>query len=322
MCFKIGKENIKTNIFLAPMSGCTDFSFRLISRMSGAKLCFFEMIDANAIIHRHPGTEEFIRTNKKDRPIAAQLVGAESHAMLEAALRLQDLVEIAFLDVNCACPAKKVVRKGAGAHLLRDEKRLCGVLKTLSANLSLPVTAKIRTGFTKKNTENAVRIATRCEENGASLLFVHGRTRAEGYAGEIDYPSIKAIKKSVSIPVFGSGNIFGGASAKRMLEETGCDGILVARGALGNPWIFREIEDYLKSGKITKKPPLSVRKKMLKRHLSFIVRYKNMGKKNKIGFMGKVAMWYLKGLPKAGGIRQSICAIRNHKSLENLIDRI
>ncbi len=304
------------------MSGVTDLAFRLISRRLGAAHCFFEMLDAKALLYDHPKNRRLLRTLKKDSPISAQLVGADPCAMLDAAEKLTALVDISFLDINSACPAKKVIKKGAGSALLKDTVRLGKIVKKISAKLQIPVTVKLRTGFNKRDTAECVRTAKICQANGASIVFIHGRTSLQAYCGDVDYESIKAAKAALKIPVFGSGNIFNPLMAKKMFEETGCDGILIARGALGNPWIFKNIENYLKNGRPPKNPDLSAKKKVLKVHLAYIEKYKDITQTNKTGFMGKLTMWYFKGLYNASLIRRQICRIRSYEELLNLIDRV
>ena len=284
-------------IYLAPMSGITDLPFRLISREMGAKLCFFQMLDANATVYNNPANRRYLKTIEKDVPIAAQLLGSDPCVMLDAAEKLIALTGISFLDINSACPAKKIIRKGAGAALLNNTVTLGKIINKLSSNLRIPITVKLRTGFIKKDVRECVKTARICEIKGASTVFIHGRTKTQGYAGSIDYESIKAVKDALQIPVFGSGNIITPVMAKKMLDETGCDGLLVARGALGNPWIFKNIEHYLKNGEVLKKPPMAERQEVLEKHLAYIEQYNDMTETNRTGYMGKVKRWYLKGDP-------------------------
>lgn len=286
---------MKPKIFLAPMSGITDLSFRLISREFGAEQCFFEMLDAKITLCDHPASRRPLKTIEQDTPIAAQLVGSDPCVMLDAAEKLTTLLDIAFLDINSACPVKKIIKKGAGAALLQNTATLGKIIHALSSRLPIPVTVKLRTGFDKRDIKQCVNTAELCEANGASMIFIHGRTRSQGYSGIIDYESIKAVKDAVRIPVMGSGNVFAPLMAKKMLDETGCDGILVARGALGNPWLFRNIEHYLQKGERRTRPALGVRKKVLAKHLAYIEKYNEMTDSNKTGYMGKVKKWYLKG---------------------------
>jgi len=309
-------------IFLSPLSGVTDLSFRLICRELGAKFCFFEMVDANAVLRNYVTTSRIIKTIKKDSPIAAQLVGSDPSTMLDAAQKLRDVLNMSFLDINSGCPAKKVIKKKAGSYLLKDTKRLSEIIKKLSSNLDIPVTVKLRTGFDKKDPKETQKIVKLCQDSGASMIFIHGRTTLQGYSGEVDYESIRAAKEVLKIPVFGSGNIFNPILAKKMLDETKCDGVLVARGAFGNPWIFKEIENYLKNGKIPASPKFSIKRKVLKKHLSYIDKYKDMLPANKIGFMRKMAVWYMKGLPNATSLRAGICKVNSYDKLINFIDGI
>jgi len=308
-------------VYLAPMSGVTDLSFRLISRSLGASHCFFEMLDSKATLYSHPKNRRLLRTHKKDSPISAQLLGADPSVMLEAAQTILGLTSISSLDINSACPARKVLKKRSGAALLEDAPRLGKIIHKLVSNLQIPITVKLRVGLNNRDLKSCVRTARICQENGASTVFIHGRTREQGYSGDVDYEAIKAVKDALEIPVFGSGNIFNPPMAKEMLDKTGCDGILVARGALGNPWIFRDIEGYLKSGTIPKPPTLAQKKRVLKRHLAYINKYKEISPACKMGFMGKIAMWYLKGFSHATILRQEICRARSYRELLRLINR-
>jgi len=318
---KIGSKKIDTNIFLAPLSGCSDLAFRLISREHGAKFCFFEMVDSNCLVRgpRHK-TFSILKTVERDTPIAAQLLGSDPSVMLKAAREVMGCAKIAFLDINAACPAKKIIKKKAGSYLLYDQRTLSKIVKKLSSGLSIPITVKMRLGYETETLKDILKFAKTCESNGAQAIFVHGRTRAQGYMGEIDYESIKAIKDSVKIPVFGAGNILSPELAKKMFDQTGCDGILVARGALGNPWIFSQIKEYLNTGRTMPPVNFSAKKAALKKHLFYVERYKLMSPSNKAGFMCKVAMWYLRGFPKATRIRQKISIVKGYEEMIKLID--
>jgi len=286
-------------------------------------MCFFEMLDANALVRNHPQSARILKTGNSDRgKIAGQILGRDPGMMLEAAGELQKYAKISFLDINAACPAKKVIKKKAGAYLLEDAGTLQKITKNLTRNLKIPVTIKLRTGFDKKDVPNIQRVARMCEDTGISAIFIHGRTRASGYSGDIDYESIRAVKETVKLPVFGSGNIFGALSAGRMLDETGCDGVLVARGAMGNPWIFDEIKKFLRTGRMREKPAPAEKKRELKRHLGYIQKYKELRHSDKSGFMGKVAMWYLKGFPRAKRLRGEIGKIKTYKDLMELVNSI
>jgi len=315
LMIKIGNVNMHTNVLLAPLSGCTDLSFRLVARERGAKFCFYEMLDANSLTHNRRQSFAILATNKDDSPIAGQILGAEGEIILDAAQRILSRVKLSFLDINCACPAKKVIKKKAGAHLLRDTPRLYSILKKVIPAVNVPVTIKIRIGYDAKDTHHITALAKHCEDLGVAAIAVHGRLAKQGYAGEVDYEHIKKIKEAVNIPVFGSGNVFSPVLAKKMLDETGCDGVLVARGALGNPWIFGQIEEYLKHSITPREIPIEEKKKALMKHLSYLQKYKDISRKGMVGFMRKIAMWYLKGMPKASRIRENIMRANSYEDI-------
>jgi len=307
-------------VYLAPMAGVTDLSFRLISREFGAKHCFFEMLDSMATIYEHPQNKRLLRTVKKDSPISAQLVGTDHVIMLEAAQKILSTQKLTSLDINCGCPARKIIKKGAGAALLKEGVLLGKIVKNLASNLKIPITVKLRTGFYKRDPKELIRIVKICEANGARAIAIHGRTVVQSYKGDIDYESIKLAKAALKIPVFGSGNIFDHLMAKKMVDETGCDGILVARGACGNPWIFKNIENYLKKGAEPKEISLKIKKKVLKKHLKLMDKYKDVSSKNKPSIMGKIAMWYLKGIYSARRLRDQLHRVKSYERLIELID--
>lgn len=316
---KIGSSKFASNVFLAPLSGCTDLAFRLIAREHGADLCFFEMIDAHSVIYGPAKkTLSILKTAHEDAPIAAQLLGGDPAIMLDAAGKLLDLTRISFLDINAACPVKKVLKKQAGSYLLKEPRRLFSIIEKLAQTLPVPVTVKIRTGYDATDNAAIPSIARQCARSGAAAIFVHGRTRLQGYAGDVDYETIRRIKDAVDIPVFGSGNVLSAELAKRMFDETGCDGIMVARGSFGNPWIFREIDDYLCLGRIPAGP--ASKKSVLKRHLAYIEKYKDCSAPGKTGFMRKVALWYLKKFENAKKIRGKVALVKSYDEMIQLIE--
>ncbi|MDD5383042.1 MAG: tRNA dihydrouridine synthase DusB [Candidatus Margulisbacteria bacterium] len=302
----IGSYSSDTNIFLAPMSGCTDLPFRLIARQHGAKLCFFEMVDCNSLINHSRNNHNFLQCDPADRPIAAQLVGADPDDMVQGAKQLLGLVDVSFIDINAACPVKKITKKKAGAYLLREPQALYKIIKKMAAAIPVPVTVKLRVGYEGYDRKEITGIAKQCAKSGAAALFIHGRTRAQLYCGEINYKAIRAVKHSVKIPVFGSGNIFSPELAAKMLAATDCDGITVARGALGHPWIFQEIEHYLATGKTLPPVETEQKKAVLKQHLSYIDKYKAIRPSSKVGLMRKAAIWYLKSFPHAAQLRDKM----------------
>ena len=215
-----------------------------------------------------------------------------------------------------------MVKKKAGAYLLQEPESLYRIIDKLSANLSLPITVKLRTGYSVRNLENIITIAKKCEQSGAKALFVHGRTKEQQYSGEVDYASIKAIKDNVGIPVIASGNIFSPQKAKQVFSKTFCDGILVARGAFGNPWIFKQIEYFMDKGVLQPGPTFSEKISVLNKHIRLVMKYKMVPDRNKLGFARKVALWYSKKLGIARALRDEINRQQSFKGLFDLIDRL
>jgi len=311
----IGSYTLDTNILLAPMAGCTDLPFRLIARKHGAKFCFFEMVDCNSLLHPSKKNRDFLQTETADRPIAAQLVGSDPDSMVEGAKKILRIVDVPFIDINAACPVRKVVRKKAGAFLLREPRALYKMIRKMATALPVPITVKLRIGYSRYDRQELVRIAKNCARNGAAAIFIHGRTKEQLYSGEVNYEAIKAVKHSVNIPVFGSGNIFSPEMAKKMLSSTDCDGITVARGALGHPWIFNEIEHYLTTGETLPAVDFKAKKEVLLCHLSCIDQYKMIRPGAKVGLMRKAAIWYLKGFPQAARLRDLMSRSKTYEEI-------
>lgn len=318
---KIGSSILDTNVLLAPMAGCTDISLRLIARENGARFAFFEMVDSNSIIYaKCKKTISILKSIPEDNPIAAQILGEDPAGMLKAAKRILEVSKPAFMDINAACPVKKAVRKKAGAYLVKHPEKLYEIIKTLASALPVPVTVKLRSGYAERDPEAISAIAKNCESSGASAIFIHGRTREQGYAGEIDYESIRAVKDSVKIPVIGSGNIFTPDSAKFMIDQTACDGVLVARGGLGNPWLAGEIEEFLSSGRRQKTVNPETRIETLKKHLGYIDRYRESSPSGKVGFMRKTALWYIKHFTQSARLREKISLVKSYEKMIELLN--
>jgi len=314
---KIGNYKLPSRILLAPLAGCSNLPFRLIMRSYGAKFAFFEMIYANAL-PRNKKSIEMLATTSKDSPIAGQILGSDPDLMLASARIMLEHVKIKFLDINAACPVKKIVKKKAGAYMIKEPQLLYRVVKKLSSNLEVPITVKLRAGYDDIDRDNIADIAKKCEMSGASAIFIHGRTRSQGYSGPVDLGAIKAVKSAVTIPVFGSGNIFTPEQAGEMMDATGCDGILVARGSFGNPWIFRNIERYLK-GKPLFVPTFEDRRKAALKHLKHLEKYYSSLSKGKVGLMRKSVLWYMKGFANSARLREEISKAKSREDLEAII---
>lgn len=251
----------------------------------------------------------------KDRPLGIQLLGCEEKFILKAVDVLKEY-KFDILDFNAACPAKKVVRRGEGASLLKEPKKLYKLLKILVKNSSLPVTVKIRTGW-DKDSVNAEEVALYAQDAGVSALFIHGRNKAQGYSGNIDYAVIKKVKKFLDIPVIGSGDILSAQLAKEMFDKTGCDGLAIARGSLGNPWIFDEINEFLKTGRLLPKPVIGAVVKEMTKHLDASIGF--YGERNGVILFRKFFSWYTKGLRKIRPLREKSSRAKNRQEILGII---
>ena len=319
---QIGNQTIRSRVLLAPLSACSDLAFRLMARSYGAQFCFFEMIDAQSLKYDSERSVRMLRTTIEDQPIAAQLLGSDPEVMRMAAEKIMDRASIQFLDINAACPAKKVFKKGSGSCFMQDPVPLFRIIEYLTQKLAVPITVKMRVGLSQVNIEQAVQFAQGCESSGAAALFVHGRTRSQENYGEVSYSAIRAVKQAVKIPVIGSGNVLNPLLAKKMFNETGCDGVLVAKGSFGNPFIYSEIEEYLKTGYWV--PRVDLREKLiaLKKHISLAEEIEGERFDRRIGEFGKICLWYIKGFAEASQIRAKVFSCQNVQQLYSLIDQL
>ncbi len=289
---KIGNIELPYPVMLAPLSGVSDLPFRLINRSFGAPLAFTEMIDVRAISHKDKRTRKMLSSSPDDRPLGVQLLGSHEKYIVTA---LEVLAEhhLDLLDFNAACPTPKVTRKGKGAALLREPRTLRDILKVLVDYSKFPVTVKIRTGWNAESI-NAREVALYAEDAGISALFIHGRTKDQGYRGAVDYRHIKEVKDALKIPVIGSGDNISVSSIKKMFDETGCDGVAIARGCLGNPWIFTDVITFLQGGVSLERPDIDERIATIKKHLDLVVEHH--GEERGIGIFHKFFIWYTRGL--------------------------
>ncbi len=315
---KIGSLKLHSNLILAPMAGVSDLPFRKLNHKFGCELAFIEMINARCLGHKSKKTAQMMATDKIDRPLGAQLLGCEP-AYIERAMEVLAKYSFDVLDFNAACPERKVIRRGEGASLLQDPLKLAKLLKIVVKSSPVPVTVKIRAGW-DSNSLNAPDVARYARDAGVKAVFIHGRTRQQLYSGSVDYHSIQQVKKAVDIPVIGSGDVFSAESAKKMFDETGCDGILVARGALGNPWIFEEIKHYLKTGKELPKPEMEEIIRVMLEHLDLAVDF--FGPKYGVVIFRKFFGWYTKGFRKIRPLRETISRLKTRKDVEDVINQI
>ena len=288
---KIGPVTLTYPFILAPMAGITDLPFRMICRRYGCELAFIEMISARALVYENRKTEKMIATRAEDRPLGIQLLGTEQEFILRA-LDLIRKYEYEIIDFNAACPVTKVTSKGEGSGMMKEPRKLGHLLKAIVDHTDIPVTVKIRAGWDEKSV-NAREVALYAQDAGIKGLFIHGRTREQGYSGKVDYQVIREVKEALDIPVIGSGDVFSPFQVKRMFDETGCDGVAIARGALGNPWIFRETAEFLKSGMVPPRPGIREVAEIMAAHLRSIVEYH--GPVMAPVVFRKLFVWYTKG---------------------------
>lgn len=313
---RIKNLKINSHAILLPMAGFTDLAFRLTARKMGCKFAFTEMVDATAIKFNNRQTLGMLETERKDTPLGVQLFGSDEYDLLYAAQLLEDK-GISWIDINAACPVKKVIKKRAGAYLLKDTKKLEAILKLLSKNLKTPLSVKIRSGFSEQNI-NAVEIAKIAQDAGVNAIIIHGRHRDQRYRGNVAYGIIAEVKKSVKVPVIASGDIFSAELAKKMFDETGCDAVGVARGAFGNPWIFKQIDAFMKTGKCGQRPSQQEIVKTLFKHLGQSIEL--YGEHRSLPKMRKVICSYVKDFRGAKRLRAKINQADTLKELKTILN--
>lgn len=312
---KIGNVTLENNIILAPMAGVTDLPFRLLCREQGAGLICMEMVSAKAIMYHNKNTEALLEIHPEETPVSLQLFGSDPDIISEMAKRIEER-PFSILDINMGCPVPKVVNNGEGSALMKNPALVEAIVSKTVKAISKPVTVKIRKGFDDDHV-NAVEVAKAAEAAGAGAVAVHGRTRAQFYSGSADWEIIAKVKAALSIPVIGNGDVTDGESARRLLEETGCDGVMVGRGARGNPWIFREILNYLRDGVRHGEPTPEEVKETVLRHAGLQLAYK--GEYIGIREMRKHVSWYTAGYPGSARLRQRINEMETFEDLEKSI---
>lgn len=312
---KIGNVELENRYILGPMAGVTDLPFRLLCKEQGAGLLCMEMISAKAIYYNNRNTESLLEIHPDETPVSLQLFGSDPKIMSEMAKRIEER-PFDILDVNMGCPVPKVVRNGEGSALMKEPKLVYGIVSALVKAIRKPVTVKIRKGFDDDHV-NAVEIAKIIEEAGAAAVAVHGRTREQYYSGRADWDIIRQVKETVSIPVIGNGDVTSPQKADEMVRETGCDGIMIARGAQGNPWIFSEMTEWERTGEIPPRPDKDEVRAMILRHARLQLEYK--GGYSGIREMRKHVAWYTKGLKGASLLREKVNYVESFQELENLL---
>lgn len=312
---RIGNVVLENAYILGPMAGVTDLPFRLLCKEQGAGLLCMEMVSAKGILYNNKNTESLLQIHPKEVPVSLQLFGADPKIVSEMAKRIEDR-PFSILDINMGCPVPKVVKNGEGSALMKNPKLVYELVNAVVRAIEKPVTVKIRKGF-DDNCINAVEIAKIAEEAGAAAVAVHGRTREQYYSGKADWEIIRQVKEAVHIPVIGNGDVTSGERAISMMEQTGCDGVMIARGAQGNPWIFSELLEYEKNGTLPNRPTVDEIRQTMLRHARLQIEYK--GNYQGIREMRKHVAWYTKGLHGSARLRDEINQVESYEELEKIL---
>ena len=315
---QIGNVTLKNNLILAPMAGVTDLPFRLLCKEQGAGLLCMEMVSAKAILYKNKNTEELLTIDPRENPVSLQLFGSDPDIISEIAKQIEDR-PFDILDINMGCPVPKVVNNGDGSALMKNPKLAGEIIEKTVRAIKKPVTVKIRKGFDEDHV-NAVEMAHIAEESGAAAVAVHGRTREQFYSGRADWDIIRQVKERVSIPVIGNGDLLTAEDVIAMERQTGCDGFMIARGAEGNPWIFRQILHYFETGEQLPKPDFSEMTEMLLRHAKMQLEFK--GEYTGIREIRKHAAWYTAGYKNSSRLRGRINEVENYEQLEALFREV
>lgn len=318
MKLTIGNVELKNNVILAPMAGVTDLPFRVLCKEQGAGLLCMEMVSTKAIYYGSKNTEELMKISPAEMPVSLQLFGSDADIMADMAKKIEEK-PFAVLDINMGCPVPKVVNNGEGSALMKNPKLAEEIITKMVKAVKKPVTVKIRKGFDEAHL-NAVEMAKIAEASGAAAVAVHGRTREQYYAGKADWDCIRAVKEAVKIPVIGNGDVTDALSAERLLIETGCDGVMVGRAAQGNPFIFREITEYLETGVIPPRPTPAEVRATIERHARMQMEEK--GEYTGVREMRKHLSWYTVGYPNSAKYRQMINSMETMEELLHSLDMV
>ncbi len=313
---KIGNVKLDNPVILAPMAGVTDLPYRKIVKRMNCGLVCTEMVSSNGLVHKNQRTIEMLKVDSLERPVSLQLFGNDPEIMAKATQIVAEKSDPEIIDLNVGCPTPKIVKNGYGSALMKEPRLLEEVIKAMVQAVNKPITVKIRSGW-DKDSINAVEIAKIAENAGAKALAIHGRTRSEFYSGQADWAIIAKVKEAINIPVIGNGDIFTPKDAKAMFEETNCDGVMIGRGAQGNPWLFKRIDHYLKTGDILDPPTATEKIEVAIMHLDNLLEYK--GEYIGVREMRKHAGWYIKGLPNCTNIKDLLNQINRSKNMKEVL---
>ena len=316
--FKIGNIELENNVVLAPMAGICNSAFRRIIKEIGRGLFYAEMISDKALVYDNERTVAMLYMTEEERPIAQQIFGSDKDSFVKAAKIIEEKMHPDIIDINMGCPVPKVaLRAQAGSALLKSPDKVYEIVKAVREAVNVPITVKIRSGW-DNNSINAVEIAKVCEKAGASAITVHPRTRSQGYLGKANWNIIKEVKENVSIPVIGNGDIVTPEDAKKMIDLTGCDAVMIGRGCLGNPYLIKETVHYLKTGQLLPKEDYISKMDICLKHYEYLLKIKP--EKVATLEMRTHAAYYLKGLPNAVKVKQMLYAIKNKEEFINTIE--
>lgn len=319
MAFYIGNVKIPNRVVLGPMAGNTNYAYRKIAKEFGCGLVYAEMVSDKGLNYKNKKTQNMINVGDDEHPVSMQIFGSSVSDMVEAAKYVDQNSNCDIIDINMGCPVNKVAKKSkAGSALLQDPQLVYDIVYNVVRSVSKPVTVKIRSGWDSNNI-NAVEIAKLIEKAGASAIAIHGRTRAQMYSGKADWKIIKEVKEAVSIPVIGNGDIKNALDAKRMIDETGVDAVMVARGTLGNPWIFKEINEYLESGILLERPSFNEIHEVILRHVNYLRELKG-DHLAMLEMRGQIA-YYLKGLPNSTAFKNELFKTKNIDDTLKLVEQ-
>ena len=314
---RIGNVEIANPVILAPMAGVTDLPFRILAKELGCGLVYTEMVSDKGINYRNCHTLEMLKTDNRERPVALQLFGAEPESIAKAAKYVESLNVADIIDINMGCPAPKVVKNNEGSALMKEPSLAFEIMKAVVEAVKMPVTVKFRKGW-DNNSENAVEMAKLAEKAGICAVAVHGRTREQYYSGQADWDIIKDVKEGVTIPVIGNGDVRSCQDAKKMLDEVGCDAVMIGRAALGNPWILKQTVHYLETGELLEEPTPDQKIIVAKEHLHRLVLAKGekMGPKE---FRSQAA-YYLKGIPRSARAKAALNSADTEEEMHEIFD--